>query len=200
MHEHLAKNTIHALNESGQDISIDDENVLICKDRLVEHFGELYAEQPEHFRFSVGERILIKELVAHVQNVIENHGKIGLKKYKCQKRTKQEKSRAKSSISEQDHNKLKSQLLKRIISSMYSHEADQFFDVDLEDIVDDNVIDVCIKKGVGVYGTVRCVIGDTQGKNKTNQRAFITAPIVVGRVGCCQHRVGKLHKASERCA
>lgn len=176
MYEHLTKNTIDALNESGQDISMDDENVLISKDRLIEHFGELYATQPKNFRFSVGERILITELVAHVKDIVDNHGKKGLKIYKCHKRSKEKKSSEKSSISEQDHNKLKSQLLKRVISCMHSHEADQFFDVDLDDIVDENSVDVRIKKGVGVFGAVRCLICDTEGKknNKPKRVHFST--------------------------
>lgn len=170
VHEHLKRTTIDALNESGQDISMDDENVLISKDRLVEYFGELYATQPQNFRFAVGDRILIEELVEHVKDIVTNQGKKGLKIYKCQKQKKEKKIGSKLSISENDHNKLKSQLLKRVISSMYSHEAELFFDADLNSIVNENAVDVRIKKEVGIFGSVRCLICDIDGKKKSKPK------------------------------
>lgn len=170
MHEHLTRTTIDALNESGQDLSMNDENVLIGKDRMVEHFGGLYATQPQNFRFSIGERILIRELVSHVKNVVDNQGKKGLKMYKAQKLTGGKKKSCKSSISEPEHDNLKSQLLKRLIACMHSHEAEQFFNANLESIVDENAVDVRIKKGVGVFGSVRCLICDTEGKSNNKPK------------------------------
>lgn len=174
VYEHLKKNTIVALNESGQDISMDDKNVLISKDQLVEHFGELYAAEPQNFQFTVGDKILIEELVEHVKDIVASEGKKGLKIYKCQKQKKEKKINAKCSISEYDHNKLKSQLLKRVIGCMHSHKAEQFFDADLDSIIDENAVDVRIKKGVGVFGSVRCLICDTE-KNKPKQVYYSTS-------------------------
>lgn len=85
LYEHLTRTTIEALNDSGQDISMNDENVLINNDRLVEHFGVLYATQPQNFRFELGDRILIEELVKHVKDIVTSQGRKGLKIYKCTK-------------------------------------------------------------------------------------------------------------------
>lgn len=120
-----------------------------------------------------------------MKNIFESQGIKGLKIFKCQKPNKEKKLSAKSSISEYDDDKLKSHLLKRVISCMQSYEAEQFFDADLDCVVDENTVDVRIKKGVGVFGSVRCIICDKEGKKKkTNQSGFITARTVSGRVGC----------------
>lgn len=176
VYDHLTRSTIEALNESGQDISMNDENVLISDDQMVKHFGKLYATQPQNFRFEVGERILIEELVEHLKDIVASQGKKGLKIFKCQKHNKGKNLSSMSSISEYNHDELKLQLLKRVIFCLRSYEAEQFFDTDLDSIIKENAVDVRIKKGVGVYGSVRCAICDVNGKknNKPKRVHFST--------------------------
>lgn len=170
VYEHLFKSTIDAFNESGQEVSMNEENVLISKEKLVEYFGEIYATQPQNFRFEVGDRILIEELVEHVKNNVTSKGKNGLKIYNSKKEKKEKKNSSKSSITEYDHEKLKSQLRTLVISCMHSHDAEQFFDVDLDSIVNEKAVDVQIKKGFGIFGSVRCLICDKDGKKKNKPK------------------------------
>lgn len=63
----LRQKMIESINEQC-DVVVDDEE-------LIDHFGELYAHNQDSFMFHAGDIILIKKLVAHVQNIVDCNGK-----------------------------------------------------------------------------------------------------------------------------
>lgn len=170
MYNYLKRTTAEAINANHDSFISDDDNVLVSKEQLIDHFGKVYATDPANFRFQPGEVILIKELVNWVKGKMGEQQNKGLKLFKS-KRPKQPKQLStKTSLSEPSEKKLKSELIQRVICCMQSYGADQFFDIELNYVIHDETVDVRIKKGVGVYGMVRCEICHAEDKNKNKPK------------------------------
>lgn len=166
MYNYLIRNTAEAINEHDESILTDDDDVLITKEQLIDHFGKIYATDPMSFRFQSGEIVLIREMVNHVKAKLGTQQKNGLKLFKTNRPKKEKKFSAKSSMSEMNAEKLKFELTQRVIESMKIYGAETFFEDDMDCGVGDNTVEVRVQKGVGVYGNVRCEICETQNNKK----------------------------------
>lgn len=175
---YLAKSKADAMNESDKSGFVEHDDVLVDDENLLDHFGQLYASQPEMFRFQPGDRILIKALVEKVKNIVDGKGiNTGLREFiKAKKRMKIKKTNKKLSkrqtmhttpakLDELNIESLKSDLVQKVKNCMYSHKADSMFDVDLENDIHGDSVEVYIKSGL-VHGKVRCIICDEKKKRK----------------------------------
>lgn len=173
MYNYLIRTTAETINENDESFAIDTDDVFITitKEQLIDHFGKVYATDPSNFRFQSGEIILIKEMVKHVKSKFDSQQKTGLKVFKTNQPKKTNKFSTKSSLSEPNVDKLKSELIQRVIKCMQSYEADNFFDGDVDCGVHDDTVNVRIIKGAGVYGSVRCEICETQNKKKNKPKS-----------------------------
>lgn len=63
----LAENFADSINEEIGNVLVDDETLIV-------YFGELYASNPTESQFQLGDRILIKELVNFVKNIVDAKG------------------------------------------------------------------------------------------------------------------------------
>lgn len=176
----VLKKKAKELNESDTSGFVDDDDILMD---LVDYYGKLYATQPENFCFQPGDKMLIKELVAHVEGIVNAKGtNSGLSKFKSKKLTRVEKKAKKnqkskgeikntiqnSSLDIVNLDELKSDLIQRVISSLKSHKVDFKFDLDLENDIHENIVDIHVTNG-NISGSVRCIICDSENKSKQNK-------------------------------
>lgn len=174
----LLKSTAEKMNESDKSGFVEPDDILVDDQQLFDHFGKLYAQQPANFRFLPGDRMLIKELVSHVAGIVDANGiNSGLSKFRTKKTMKTnhtakhsaQNTTRNSSLNNIDPEKLKSELIQRITSCMYSHGANHEFDIDLENEIHEDVVNVHIMKGF-VRGTVRCIICDKENRSKNKPK------------------------------
>lgn len=169
MMDYLVRQTSEKLNESTKCVITDDDDVLVDKCQMIEHFGKLYASHPSNFRFQLGDRILIHQLVKHVKKIVDgDEENKGLKVFK-RKQNKKPYQLAKQSAAQPFTNniscdKLKSDLIRRVCLQL--HKAN----VDLGNAVHGDFVEVQIKNGANPIGYVRCIICAMQKKNKNKPK------------------------------
>lgn len=87
------------INETDKSGIVEADDVLIDDDELVDYFGELYAKRPKQFRFESGHKMMIKLLVKHVENMLDQNGiNTGLKKFSVKEKKKPKHSTKMSSF------------------------------------------------------------------------------------------------------
>lgn len=102
------------------DCEVDNEN-------MIDIFGKKYAECPHEFRFERGAVLLIKEIVAHVIQIVDGNGKnSGLRrfKYKFKSNEKDEPLQrkticSKSSIKKNDDSTIDEKRLSQLRTQLY---------------------------------------------------------------------------------
>lgn len=170
MFDYLKRTAANAMNEKDESCFTDDDDVLITNDQLIDYFGKVYATNTSQFQFLSGEIVLIKALVKYVKGKVGPEQKKGLKLFKTNRSKKSNKLSTKTSLSESNVEKLTSELIQRVIECMRSYGADCFFDTEMDCVIHDKIVDVRIKKGVGVYGTVSCEICSAENKKKNKPK------------------------------
>lgn len=149
-------------------------------DRLVDFFGKNYVGRSVQFQFERGERVMIKQLVAHVKYVIETEGYDRFK-YKVSKSSK-EKNKGRSRIQEKKDSRPLKKGNTDTLDIENTHDANNLIDgtfgmelkellfdrvrsclgqysvnVSLLETMDDNIVDV-FKKGAKIYGRIFCIV------------------------------------------
>lgn len=156
-----------------------DMNCEVHSENLIDIFGETFASNPSNFRFRAGDILLIKEIVAHVINIVDGQGKnTGLGRFKYtakrsrpnfQQNRRRLAPRKNISLNAQhsynDHHlaQLKTQLFHKIRTHLDECGADQFVEIEL---LDEHIVDVFLetrtddnKKEIQkICGTITCVI------------------------------------------
>lgn len=163
MYNYLIRTTAESINANDESYLTDDD-VLITKEQLIDHFGKIYASDPSNFRFQSGEIVLIKELVKHVKGKVGSEQKKGLKQFKPsqQKKSKSQPNSC-TKLAEPTVEKLTSELMQRVIDCVSQYGAENF-------CVVDETVDVQIKKGVGISGLIRCEICMAEKKKKSKPK------------------------------
>lgn len=88
----VLNSTAQRLNASDISGFVEADDVLMDDEQLIDYFGKLYAKQPENFRFQPGDKMLIKELVSYVSELVDANGiNSGLIKFKTKRLTKTKK-------------------------------------------------------------------------------------------------------------
>lgn len=160
----LSKKMADTINESIEDDYVKNDDVLIDEQTMIDHFGILYANRPEKFRFEDGDKCLINELVSYVANVVDKDGpNAGLSQFKPKKTNKvnhttkqsEQKNKRRLSIDKVNLGELKSELIQRVMNCMQSYKANNVFGLDLENEIHDGIVRLHIQNG-----TVQCVICD----------------------------------------
>lgn len=80
--------------------------------------------------------------------------------------------------------KLKSELIQQTISCMHSFGADRFFDTDMDCLIHEDTVDVHIKEGVRIHGSIRRAIWMI--KRRTSQNKFFITVTRNSRAGSYQ--------------
>lgn len=109
-------------------------------------------------------------MVKYVKNKLGSQQKNELRLFKTCEPKKTKKVGTKSSLFEPTVEQLTSDLIQGIIGCMESYGAAHFFDDDMHNIIGDRTVEVCIKKNVGIYGTVLCEICVTENKKKNKPK------------------------------
>lgn len=177
----VLNSTAQRLNESDMSGFVEADDVLMDDEQLIEYFGKLYAKQPENFRFQPGDKMLIRELVGHVSSVVDANGiNSGLANFKNKRQTKTKKNQkakrptkqstktTERSLNKIDTKSLKSDLIRRVVSCLYSHQANHLLDLDI-DLERDIIVNVYIKNGI-ISGSVRCIICDSEKQAKNEPK------------------------------
>lgn len=178
LYNYAVKCTIEQMHQEDQSILIDETDVLISDDQLIEYFGKLHASDPSKFHFQPGDVVSIREMVNYVKGIAESKSRSqGLKAFKYKQKEKNKQTQCKV-----DSEKVKVELIQRVIDGLRTRQADRIFAIDSDAVVNKNTVGVRIQKGMGVYGSVQCVICDLEKKRKTNQNGCFTTVIQNGRV------------------
>lgn len=170
MYSYLIRSAADTINEYNESFLSTDDDVLITKEQLIDHFGKIYATDPFNFRFQSGDIILIKEMVKFVKDKLGSQQKKGLKLFKTDRSKKANKLSTKSSISEPSIENLTHDLILGVIDCMKAYGADQFFDIEIDNIIYDKTVNVQIRQSVGVIGTVCCEICAQQNMKKNKPK------------------------------
>lgn len=141
------------------DESITSQYVLVDPDTLHQHFGPLFAQNTSSFRFQVGDVLLIKELVMHVQLKVDKHGNSYFMKPKKAKTIATQNKNAATTM-EIDESQLKFELEQKVIGYCQKYVSD----------LDTNLIEVELhaEDGKNIYGDVHCMI--CRNENRKNQK------------------------------
>lgn len=158
------------INNFDESVSTNDDDILITKEEMIDHFGQIYATDPFNFRFQSGEIILIKEMVKHVKQKLGSQQKNELKLFKTCESKKTQKCNTKSLMPEPAIAKLKSDLVQGVIDCMTLYGAAYLFDGEMDLIIGDTSVEVQIQKGGAVYGTVCCAICDVEKKKQNKPK------------------------------
>lgn len=119
LYNYVVKCTIEQMHQEDQSIPIDEIDVLISNDELIKYFGKLHAHDPSKFCFQPGDVVLIREMVNYVKDIAESKLRNqGLKAFKCKQKTKMKKYNAKSSLSKVNSEKVKLELIQRVIDCL----------------------------------------------------------------------------------
>lgn len=165
-------------NATKNQQSNDNTDNSISNQNIDDFFGKNYVGRSSQFQFERGERVLIRQLVAHVKCVVKTKGydrfKYKVPKSTLPKGTNKGRSRRKidsqsilkinndalqvenntnNTIDETLHMKLKESLFKRVQVCLQQYSVDDF----LLETLDDNIVEV-FKKGAKTYGRIVCVI------------------------------------------
>lgn len=154
--EFLTQNLCDSINENC-DVLVDD-------DTLNQHFGPLFAKKTSSFQFQVGDILLIKELVGHVQLKIDKHGNSYFKN-PVKKKISRTRNNNASATMEIDESQIKLKLKQKLIGYFQQYVHD----------LDTNLIDVelHVEDGKNIYGVVHCVICIIENrKNQKPKRVF----------------------------
>lgn len=165
-------------------------DALLDETELIEIFGEKYAAAPSRFKFQPGEKMLIRELVKHVKEIVDRDGENkGLHHFQERKRRakkinvqqKRKKNFDENSVPFQFENK--SNKLSMSDTEMELHHSElkaklfsmclqcfQAFDLDEQLIVqfDEHMIDLQSKNGA-LYGIITCILCKNDDSNKTKK-------------------------------
>lgn len=162
----LTQNACDSIDENCDAIVDGTCDALVDDDTLCQYFGPLFAQNASSFRFQVGDILLIKELVNHVQLKVEKHGH---SYFKNTKKKQKEKSNANheqnvDSIEEFDEHQLKCDLEQKVIGYFQKYVPE----------LDVNTVDVGLNLKDGkygkqnMYGLVHCAICKLENRNKLN--------------------------------
>lgn len=153
----------------------------VSQQHMTDIFGK-FANTPSKFQFERGEVSLIKELVAHVKQVVDGNGEnSGLHRFKFKqyKKAKVNKARAKKSpiersvnttvdthIDENTATLLRKQLLDKVVFCL----KQTGFEMEAE-VVNIRIIDVQVE-GSQIYGHITCIMCENNANKKSTKRVF----------------------------
>lgn len=146
------------------DENITSQYVLVDPDTLHKHFGPLFAQNTSSFRFQVGDVLLIKELVNHVQLKVDKHGNSYFTKPKKAKTIAIQNNNAATTM-EIDEIQLKCELEQKVIGYCQKYVPD----------LETNLIQVELhaEDGKNIYGDVHCMLCRIENrKNQKPKRVF----------------------------
>lgn len=169
MYDYLKRKTAEEINQIDQSTLTNAEDVLITQEQLVQHFGQIYALQPDKFRFQSGDRLTIEQMVNHVKNLTDEKRS---KLFKINHKSKPKKKSSKSTFNcfgSDTVADLKHKLIEQIIQCMKSYGVDRFCDVDLNcAVLEENVV-LYNEGDAGMFCTVRCIVCDFVNKKKKHK-------------------------------
>lgn len=156
------------------DAFFDDEE-------LIDHFGELYANNPTLFEFHEGHKIFIREIVDHVKRIVDGNGiNTGLGFFQNVRRyRKRAASRAskltenqnyklvKLSVKPVEGNNLKFELIRKVAACFEPYMTDARLEGESMNI-DECIVVVQNEDGSKIYGDVSCIICKVE--NRKNQK------------------------------
>lgn len=166
----IRTNTLQFLTQNASD-SIDENcDVLVDDDTLNQYFGPMFAQNTSSFRFQVGDVVLIKELVNHVQLKVEKHGHSYFKNTKKKTKEKinaiQKQNVDADTIEEIDEHRLKVELEQKVIEYFKKYVPES--NVDTVDVALD------MKDEKHIYGLVHCSICKLKNRAKLSpNRVFL---------------------------
>lgn len=162
--------------------SINEQcDVLVADEELIDHFGELYANNQGSFMFHAGDIILIKELVDHVQRIVDGNGKnTGLVFFQntepIRKRAplrtqvsgnKKQKLPGKSLVKPIEEENLKAELIRKVTICFKPYMSEVHAN---NETINMNECVVVLKPedGSKIYGDISCIICNVE--NRKNQK------------------------------
>lgn len=136
--------------------SIEGEcDVLVDDQQMHDHFGMYANIDVSLFEFQVGDIVLIKELVEHVKQMVDEKGLQHFRK-RCEKKQKKADTKRMKKSTDVDLNELKSQLLQKVIALFTA--ANQLNDTTLAiEEIDDNFVSICNENGGQTTAEVICI-------------------------------------------
>lgn len=138
--------------------SIDKNcDALVDDDELKQYFGALFVKNTTGFEFSFGDKLLIKEIVNHVQLKSNKHGNSYFKN-PTKKKIDAAQNNNGTATMEIDKNQLTLQLEQKVIRYFRRYVVD--FDTDLIDV------GLRVEDGKTIYGDVHCVICKIEKRKK----------------------------------
>ena len=174
----LAKRLSESIGEEC-DAVIDDEE-------LINHFGEIYANDQESFEFRAGDIMLIKELVAHVKQIVDGNGiNTGLGFFqnpkpnrkraalatKCSIAKKSQKS-SKPLVKPMEEDNLKFELIQKVTTCFEPYMND-LHAIDDSLNMNECVVVVQTEDGSKIYGDISCILCKYENrKNQKSKRVF----------------------------
>lgn len=175
--------------------------IQIEHERLVDIFGKNYASNPKNFHFERGDKVLIKSLIEHLKQIVENEGyvkfKFKMKTSKARPTSKKDRvlrpcgiSKGKSidsamkggndaniideTLDAQIDGTRYAELKSRLFQNVRECLKDYKFDRIVEfESIDDSIVDVYMdENNVNIYGGVVCIVcRDNQIKKKAKSNS-----------------------------
>lgn len=125
----------------------------------------------------MGDRMVIEEMVKYVKSIVDKNGpNSGANKFSAkEKKPIKQHSKLKTPevhVTQLDPEKLKLELIQKVDQCMKLYGANEILDSYGLSVSDDMIV-VHIKKGIGIYGTIRCILCDIeQIKNNKPKRVY----------------------------
>lgn len=144
--------------EQTFDAGDGDCDFLLDEEQLIEVYGPRYASNPSEFRFELGDKKMIRELVAHVKEIVDVNGKMkGLGHFEMKKKrntkqllsttTKTVKNQRATTKNDENIETLRAKLFKRYENYLKG------LDVDISELSDDMVV---VEPNL-VVGKIHCI-------------------------------------------
>lgn len=181
----IRENTMKFLEQKMRDTLGDSINelcdVLVDDELLIDHFGELYANNRDSFMFHAGDVILIKELVEHVKQIVDEKGKnTGLAFFQNSKRIRKKTSKKSANPKQKVFkmltrptegdslgDNLKNELIRKITTCFSPYMTDVHKNNELMNI-SECVVVLNSDDGLKIYGDVTCII--CKFEDRVNQK------------------------------
>lgn len=176
------------LRDKGQKLVSNNEckllsgnDALSSSDKMIDIFGELYAENPGEFQFMEGDKIFIREIVKHVKQLVDGDGPLtGLEQFRPKKKKRincdptstialnvevndrESDTQMNSQLSESQIETLKTELMRNACSLFSSYDIDvNKWSIQLVNV------EVTPK---GIYGYINCVLCFEESKQMPEPR------------------------------